>query len=79
MFTVSSLCLRTILKIWTQVVRLSFEKFRVEIVFFTISMEKSIAHASPFRENPAGEIAPALCFPAFGLPLIRSASRHLSS
>ena len=33
MFTVSSLCSLTILKIWTQVVRLGFEKFSVEIVF----------------------------------------------
>ena len=29
----------------------------MEIVFCTTSMEKSIAHASPFGENPAGEIA----------------------
>ena len=76
---VSSLCFRTILKIWTQLVRLGFEKFSVEIVLFTTSMEKSIAHASPFGENPAGEIARALCFPILGLPLICSASRHLSS
>ena len=47
----------------------------VRICHFTTSMNEGIAHASPFGENPANparKIARAPCFPALGLPLIRS-------
>ena len=35
-------------------------------------MDENFAHASPVGENPVREIARALCFPSFGLPLISS-------
>ena len=69
---VLSSCFLTILKIWTQVIRLGFKKFSMEIVFLWPSWMKAFLCMCPVQKKPCLRDLPTLCFPALGLPLIGS-------
>ena len=74
MFTVSSLWPLTILKIWTQVARLGFKEFSVEIVFLRPPWTKALRMSYLSGKLCSRDRARTLLFPPWTvLPLIRSA------
>lgn len=69
---VSSSCFLTILKIWTQVIRLGFENVAWKLSFYDVHGWKPFCACAPVRRKPCLRDLPALCLPALGLPLIGS-------